>query len=326
MHRLASVSQATGRDVWIKRDDLTGFAGGGNKGRKLEYIASFLVESRADTVVTSGALQSNFVRQLGGLCAMLGIRCVAVVMRLPYEEPYGKPCGAPPADGGNVELDRLFGVELELVEDGTWDELFDRAAARVEHERAAGRNVYAVPVGGSTVLGALGFVHAAREVEPGFDDVVVATSSGSTHAGLAWGFAGSAVRVHGIACDPEPDIGDDVARLCGELDRLLCERRSPGRGGILLHHEYVGPGYGVPSEAGEAAQRRLAREEGIVLDPVYSAKAMAGLLGLAERGELGERVLFWHTGGLPGACSPGANAAMAGTPQSAKARTPSTRR
>jgi D-cysteine desulfhydrase/L-cysteate sulfo-lyase len=307
VHRLERLGRSTGLDLWIKRDDLTGFAGGGNKGRKLEYIAPAVLESGADTVVACGSLQSNFVRQLGALCAVLGLRLVAVVMALPFEPPFGRPSGEVAAEGGNAELDALFGVEVQVEPDGTWDELFAAASARAGRERAAGRKVFEVPIGGSMALGAYGFAAAAAEVGEGFDSVVVPTSSGSTHAGLAWGFAGSATRVVGVSCDPEPDVLDEVARMCAELDGLAGVSKGVRPETLELDRSHVGAGYGVPSPEGYAAQLRVAREEGIVLDPVYSAKAMAGLISLAAEGALSGRVLFWHTGGLPAACAPRAN-------------------
>lgn len=306
VHALPRLSGSLGIEVYVKRDDLTGFAGGGNKGRKLEYLAGKVLDSGADTLVVCGSLQSNFVRSAGALCAVLGIRCLAVVMALPFEAEFGKPEPRLPTIGGNVELDQVFGVELENVPDGPWEDLFAAAAGAAERERAAGHRVYEVPIGGSGPLGAYGFACAAQELTGGFDHIVTPTSSGSTHAGLAWHFHGTPTQVHGIACDPEPDLHDDVVRLCGELDALVGGRKKIGPGDVLLHREWVGPGYGVPSEEGQSALLRLAREEGLLLDPVYSAKAMAGLIGLAARGALSGRVLFWHTGGLPVLCAPGA--------------------
>lgn len=306
MHPLPRLSHALGVEVWIKRDDLTGFVGGGNKGRKLEYLASHLLEVGADTMVVCGSLQSNFVRSAGGLCALLGIRCVAAVMSLPYDAEFGRPAGHPPEEGGNVELDRILGVRLEVVPDGPWEALFQAAADIAERERASGHTVYEVPIGGSSPLGAYGFVQAAAEAQESFDHIIVPTSSGSTHAGLAWHFHGSSTQVHGIACDPEPDLLDDVVRLCAGLDEMHGQVKRIESGGLLLHRDWVGSGYGVPSQAGQAALKRLAREEGVFLDPVYSAKAMSGLIGLATQGALSGRVLFWHTGGFPTVCAPGA--------------------
>ncbi|MCW5938483.1 MAG: pyridoxal-phosphate dependent enzyme [Fimbriimonadaceae bacterium] len=299
VHQLHRLSQELDIDLWIKRDDLTGFAGGGNKGRKLEYLMAQALKQNAEVIVTCGSRQSNFVRQLGGACAVLGLRCVAAVMRLPYEGPLGKPAAPCPAEGGNVVLDDLFGVELYLYDDGPWEDLFGHASDLAARERENGRSVFEVPIGGSSPLGAFAFAEAACEVETDFDAIVVPTSSGSTHAGLAWAFHGTSTKVFGIACDPEQDLLDDVCRLAGGIDELTGTKKGLLLQDLSLNREYVGEGYGVASRAGIEAQRLMARREAILLDPVYSAKAFSGLLGLARSGELGGKTLFWHTGGFP---------------------------
>lgn len=289
----------------MKRDDLTGFAMGGNKGRKLEYLIAEALAQGADVAVTCGAAQSNFVRQLGAACAVVGMDCAAAVMELPYEP---LDCVSAPAvraeagtvsEGGNVVLDRILGVELRTFEDGPWETLYAHAEALALALEAQGRTVYRVPIGGSSPLGAYAFYDAAREIPDGFDWIVTASSSGSTQTGLAYAFHGSDTRVLGICADPEPAIADDFAALGRALgDRLdLPFRLAPED--FLVRFDFVGPGYGVASSEGDAAIRRLARTEGIFLDPVYSGKAFAGLLALAARGAIGGRVLFWHTGGLP---------------------------
>lgn len=299
MHRLDRISQTLGLDLWIKRDDLTGLAMGGNKGRKLEFLMADVLEQHAEIVVSCGAAQSNFVRQLGAACSMLGLRCVAAVMNLPYEdEP--PPSPAPGVSStGNVLLDELLGVDLRVYPDGTWEELYARAEDLAGEFEAAGKAVYRMPVGGSSPLGALAFYEAAGEVGDGFDAIVFASSSGSTHTGLAAAFAGTQTRVVGIACDPEPELAQDFAKIAVGLHALAPVAPALEAKDYELNFSYVGPGYGVPSEAGDAAILLLARTEGIFLDPIYTGKGFAGLLDLAERGELSGRVLFWHTGGLP---------------------------
>jgi 1-aminocyclopropane-1-carboxylate deaminase/D-cysteine desulfhydrase-like pyridoxal-dependent ACC family enzyme len=296
---LDRLSQELGIDLWIKRDDLTGFAGGGNKGRKLEYLMAEALNQRAEVIVTCGSRQSNFVRQLGGACAVLGLRCVAAVMRLPYEGSIGKPAAPSPSEGGNVVLDDLFGVELYLYEDGPWEDLFGHASLLAAREREQGRSVLEIPIGGSSPLGAYAFAEAACEVGTDFDAVVVPTSSGSTHAGLAWAFHGTPTKVYGIACDPEEDLLEDVCRLAGGIDELTGSNKGLLPQDVRLCREFVGEGYGVESLAGIEAQRLMARREAILLDPVYSAKAFSGLLGLVRSGELSGKTLFWHTGGFP---------------------------
>lgn len=298
-HPLPHLSKDLGIDLWIKRDDLTGFAGGGNKGRKLEYIIAKALESEVDTIVSCGSRQSNFIRQLGAACSMYGLRCCVVAMDMPYDKEYGKPTGMSPGSGGNEFLDELFGVEMQVVPDDDWLVLFEHASNLVKKLGAEGRNVLEVPVGGSMPLGAYAFTQAAIEVGEGWDFIVTATSSGSTHAGLAWAFHGSKTRVIGISCDPEEDLADDLKRLTDGIDSLTNNHRNLNRTDFDFRRDWVGPGYNVESALGQAAIKKAARQEGLLLDPIYSGKAFSGLLDLASRRELSGRVLFWHTGGLP---------------------------
>lgn len=304
LHPLPALGARIGLDLWIKRDDLTGFAGGGNKGRKLEYLMADVLASGAEIVLTCGSLQSNFVRQLGAACAMHGLRCVAVLMDLPYAPETGRPAGpALPPTGGNVVLDALLGVETIRVPDGTWDALFEATDYVAESLERGGHRVYRIPVGGSSPLGAYGFVAAARELaEQGapFDAIVVPTSSGSTHSGLAWALHGTPTRVIGVACDAEPAlVEEEMMAIARGLDELTGDPKGLAPEDVEFRLEWVGAGYGVATEAGGRATEVLARLEGVFLDPIYSAKAFAGLLAMAGSGELKGRVLFWHTGGFP---------------------------
>jgi D-cysteine desulfhydrase family pyridoxal phosphate-dependent enzyme len=301
LHRLDRMSERLGIDLWIKRDDLTGFAFSGNKGRKLEPLMAKALSTGAEVVVTCGSIQSNFIRQLGAACAMFGVKCAAAVMDVPYE--FERPTGqALSVTGGNVLLDNWLGVDLRLSPDGTWDTLFKRMEELAREFEADGHKVFRIPVGGSIPEGAYAFYEAGLElqdqaVEP-FDQIVVASSSGSTHVGLSQFFRNSTTRVIGIASDPEPEIAEDFAELSGGLGALLGESGlSPSE--FNLKFDFVGPGYGIPSEAGNAAIRDLAQTEGIFLDPIYSGKAFAAVLDLAKKGELSGRTCFWHTGGLP---------------------------
>lgn len=301
MHRLGRLSEQLGVDLWIKRDDLTGFALGGNKGRKLEYLLADIIDSGADIVVTCGSLQSNFIRQLTAACKVAGVRCAAAVMACPYE--FEKPCVPPmKAAGGNELLDRLLGLEMLVLPDGFWDDLIEEAehlACRYEKE---GLKVYRMPIGGSSPLGAFAFLQAAEEIKKQaatpFDAIVFASSSGSTHTGLAQGFRDTSTRILGIACDPEPQIADDFAKLSVGLEQMGLGMAMQGSD-YDLDKRFIGPGYGVPSEGSLKAIERLAQAEGIFLDPVYSGKAFDGLLHMVDSGELKGRILFWHTGGLP---------------------------
>ena len=219
-------------------------------------------------------------------------------MALPYEE--APPPGARPATGGNVTLGKIFGIDMRVGPDGTWDELFARADALADDLTARGERVYRIPVGGSSPRGAYAFLRAAEEVRGGeWDAIVFASSSGSTHTGLMRAFRGTPTRIVGVACDPEPLIAREFADLGNGLDRLLGEPESFSPDDYDLDFRHVGPGYGVPSEAGDAAVAWLARTEGILLDPIYSGKAFAGLRAMVAEGSVSGRVLFWHTGGLP---------------------------
>ncbi len=304
LHPLPHLSAELGIDLWIKRDDLTGFAFGGNKGRKLEYMVADALAQGADAVVTCGSMQSNFIRQLAAACSMHGLRCAAAVMILPFSAQVPPPAAPPMSKhGGNVLLDELLGVDLRAFENDVWEELYQRGEELAREYEARGLKVYRIPIGGSCALGAYAFYQAGQELErqteTDFDWIVFASSSGSTQTGLGYAFNGRETKVLGIACDPEPDLVDDFERLAGGLDELLGESKAMRAADFRFNLDYVGPGYGVPSEAGNAALRELARKEGVFLDPVYSSKAFSGLLDLARKGELKGRVLFWHTGGLP---------------------------
>ncbi len=299
-HRLNRLSDRWGIDLWIKRDDLTGFALGGNKGRKLEYLMADVVASGADIVVSCGSTQSNFVRQLGAACSILGVRCAACVMDLPYEEAFGKPNHIRlHEDGANFLADRILGIEMNKVPDGPWGSLFESTEELAKRYEMEGLKVYRIPIGGSSPLGAYGFVAAAREIDQPFDLIVTASSSGSTHAGLAYALTGTPTKVIGISCDPELDLYDTLAELCAGLDVLTGESKNLTKTDFDLRFDWVGEGYGVTNTKALKAIGLLAREEGVFLDPIYSGKAFAGLVGLAETGQLKGSVLFWHTGGVP---------------------------
>lgn len=282
----------------MKRDDLTGFAGGGNKARKLEYLIGEALAKGADAVVTCGAAQSNFVRQLGAACSVSGLSCHAVVMNLPFDPPAGLPPTPVLSPRiGNPQLNEHFGVHVEVVPDGSWEDLYDAAEQTALRLEQQGKRAYRIPIGGSSALGVFAFIQAAGELTEAFDTVVTASSSGSTQVGLSMGLPRA--QVVGMACDPEPEIVHDFAELS-----VLAATQFSGLSPLTaeqFHMDFngVGEGYGVPSDQGQEALRWLARTEGILLDPVYSAKAFgAMLLGIREQRYQG-RILFWHTGGVP---------------------------
>ncbi|MBI3458576.1 MAG: D-cysteine desulfhydrase family protein [Candidatus Rokubacteria bacterium] len=285
-----------GPRLWIKRDDLTGFALGGNKVRKLEF---FLGEARAigaDILLTAGGHQSNHARVTAAAAARAGLDCLLVLSG-----------GRPVSDTGNLALDRLFGAAVRFVETGP--ERMPVLHALADELRAAGRRPLVIPIGGSTPLGALGYVEAAREAAGQFETlgvtpvaVVHGSSSGGTQAGLVVGCrtAGLGTRVIGASADEtRADLTRMIADIVGPLSELIGVPAPPADA-IEVLDDYVGEGYGIPTGASEEATRLFARLEGIPLDPTYSAKAAAGLLDLIRRGAFGpdDVVCFWHTGGM----------------------------
>ncbi len=292
-----------GPRLLVKRDDCTGLGLGGNKTRKLEFLMAEALARGADTVITTGGVQSNHVRQTAAAAAKLGLACELVLNRV-------VPWGGPDYElSGNIQLDRLFGAKVHLHDGGT-----DRVAAMetlAETLRRDSKTPYLIPTGGSNATGALGYAAAAAELAAQAADqgekiaaVVQASSSGGTQAGLTAGFAAidPAVRVIGIDVDAHPEaVAGDVRRLAGEVwERLGLPGAFP-EDKVTLQTGYAGEAYGLPTAAMAEAVRRVARLEGLLLDPVYSGKAMAGLIGLIEAGEFSpdDTVVFLHTGGMP---------------------------
>lgn len=301
LHRLSHLSKDLNLDLWIKRDDLTGFAMGGNKGRKLEYVIADALQKDAEVIVGCGSLQSNFIRHLAAACSVYGIVCAAALMDLPFNEPEDKPSqpGLQPTNG-NALLDRILGADLRVFPDGTWNELDAHRADLVAEYQAKGKRVYDIPIGGSSALSAFAFVEAAEELKGhSFDWIVFASSSGSTQTGLSYAFHETNTNIQGIACDPEPEMVEDFVDLAAQLDTLLGQTKGLKADDFRWDLDSVGPGYGIPSKEGESALQLMARREGIFLDPIYTAKAFAGLIRLSEAGKIAGKVLFWHTGGTP---------------------------
>jgi L-cysteate sulfo-lyase len=292
-----------GPNLYIKRDDCTGLAIGGNKTRKLEFLVADAISQGADTIVTTGGIQSNHVRQTAAAAAKAGLKCELVLARTvawgadEYETT------------GNIQLDRLLGANVHIFP-GDEDRLaaMDIIAGRV---KSRGGKAYVVPSGGSTAVGALGYVDCAMELARQADDqgiridcLVHATGSAGTQGGLVAGMhaINSQIKVIGIDIDAEPDyVEKHVKRLAGET----CSKmgiNAPDDSTIIVESGYAGQAYGVPTEGMVAAVERLAREEGILLDPVYTGKAMAGLIDMVEKGRFDkvDNVVFLHTGGSPG--------------------------
>ena len=287
-----------GPTIFMKRDDQTGLALGGNKTRKLEYLLGDAIRQGCDVLITAGAAQSNHCRQTAAAAARLGIDCHLV---LGGEEP-DEPCG-------NVLLDRIFGCTIHWTGANRKGEDVPEICARL---KAAGRQPYVIPYGGSNELGALAFAAAADELNEqsgalAVTHIVFASSSGGTQAGLMLGkrMLGKSYEIVGIQIDKEDAEPDSYARQV-----LSLANRAAGLAGIdhhfaapelTLNTNYLSAGYGVVGELEREAILLTARTEGILLDPVYTGRAMGGLIDMVRGGELGRQdcVLFWHTGGSP---------------------------
>lgn len=299
VHRLDRISEQLQLEIYIKRDDLTGFGGGGNKGRKLEFLMPQILQSGAESVVTCGATQSNFIRQLAAACALYNLDFHAATMDLPFED---EPLDITPShEGGNLYLDAYFPITRHHYPNGTWDQLDQYRDDVANSLKSQGKKVYIVKLGGSSPQGVLAFYQAGLELQKQLqpDTIITASSSGSTQVGLAHGFQNSKTKIIGIACDPEPELPHDLAKLSQEFVTTFPVGKPIAADEFDFRLDWVGPGYGVPSNAGQDAVAFLAKNEGILLDQIYSGKAFAALLELAKSKKISGKVVFWHTGGVP---------------------------
>ena len=293
-----------GPNLYIKRDDCTGLATGGNKTRKLEYLMAEALALKADTVITQGATQSNHARQTAAAAARLGLQCHLILEdRTGYRfDDY--------RHSGNVFLDHLFGAHVSEAASGTD---MDAAMSCVADElRAQGRHPYVIPGGGSNAVGALGYVTCALELAAQANDiglvidrVVHATGSAGTQAGLVAGMEGArtGIPVLGIGVRAaRPAQEERVYQLAVKTAEMLNVPGAVARDTVVANCDYVGDGYGIPTAGMIEAVTLLARTEGILLDPVYSGKGMAGLIDLVRRGHFkkGQNIVFIHTGGAVG--------------------------
>ncbi|MES2713096.1 MAG: D-cysteine desulfhydrase [Pseudomonadota bacterium] len=293
-----------GPDIWIKRDDCTGLATGGNKTRKLEFLMAEAVAQGADTVLTQGAVQSNHARQTAAAAAKLGMGC-----ELLFENRV-QDADANYMTGGNVFLDTLYRAKTRHYPGGTD---MNAALAQVAEELTqSGKKVYVIPGGGSNPVGALGYVLCATEIaqqanEMGIavDYVVHATGSAGTQAGLVAGLAGfrSGIKVHGFGVRaPKETQEANVFKLTEKVCDLLGIPGAVQREDVVADCNYVGAGYGIPTPGMIEAVRLVAETEAVLLDPVYSGKGMAGLIDYCRRGiwKKGQTIVFLHTGGQAG--------------------------
>ena len=299
LHEMARLRAALGGGprLLIKRDDTIPFGFGGNKVRKLAFVAAHAVADGADALVTTGGIQSNHARVTAAVAATLGMRCVLIANGVRQERPTA-----------NALLDALLGAEVRYVASRE-----DRNAAiddAVAQLARAGRRPFRIPLGASTPLGALGFARAIGEMleqGPPPDVIVHSSSSGGTQAGLLAGVAlhGIATRVVGVSPDdPAASIAGRVRDILHGMGPLLGVEGAAlaGAGPIEIDEAFIGDGYGVPSDASREAQRLAAQREGIFVDNTYTAKALAGLIAAVRAGRIpaDATVLFWHTGGQVG--------------------------
>ncbi|MBI5825684.1 MAG: D-cysteine desulfhydrase family protein [Chloroflexi bacterium] len=283
-----------GPRLFVKRDDQTGLAFGGNKTRKLEFLIAEARQQGADTLISGGAIQSNHCRQTAASAARYGFDCTLVLTGDKPKQP-----------SANFLLDQLFGAEIVTVEDRKdrdriLQDTFDKAVA-------AGKKPYLVPYGGSSPTGAMGYTFAMEEFiqqNVHADWIVFGTSSGGTHAGLVLGqrlfdFKG---KVLGISIDePEEELKSHVSELASQASEKFGERIHFNRNDVLATEDYCQAGYGVFGEGEREAIKLFASNEGLLLDPVYTGRAAAGMIDLIRKGffKKDETVLFWHTGGQP---------------------------
>jgi len=295
MDRLgAALGLAAGR-LWVKRDDLTGLAGGGNKVRKLEHLCADALAQGCDTLVTGGGRQSNHARLTAAAAAVLGLRCRLVL-----------GSHAPDIATGNVVLDHLLGAELVWAGPLDYYGLEDAIVTEAARVADAGGRPYAMPLGGASTVGQLGYVVAALELREQLPDtslIVVADGTGGTHAGLVAGW-GSHDAVLGVDVGTRPDLDDTVPRHA--LEAAALAGLAPPTGTCQIDHDRYAPGYGEPNPGAREALDLAARLEGLILDPVYSGKAMAGLIATVREGRVPATglITFVHTGGMPALFSP----------------------
>ncbi|MEW9502527.1 D-cysteine desulfhydrase [Jeotgalibacillus marinus] len=295
-------SMLGGPNIFVKRDDLLGLTGGGNKTRKLEFLVADALKQGADTLITTGGVQSNHCRMTLAAAVKEGLKC-----RLIIEERNHK---YNPQDNGNVFLFNLLGAEqIKVVPDGT--DVAKEMEIVNEELKKDGRKGYIVAEGGGNDLGALGYVNGAQEIlkqasEMGIslDHIVTPSGSGGTHAGLVTGFyaSGSGIPVTGINVRRKKAAQEEKVYNIVKLARQRIDfNEEIPREAVKCFDEYLGPGYAIPTDKTFEAIHLLAQTEGLLLDPVYTGKTMAGIIGLVEKGyfEGQKNVLFLHTGGTP---------------------------
>ncbi|MGY2800187.1 L-cysteate sulfo-lyase [Ewingella americana] len=299
---LTRLGESLGIQLDIKRDDYTGFGGGGNKVRKLEYLMADAVRQGINVIITTGGHQSNHARMVAAAARKFGMKPVLVLR--------GNP---PESYQGNLLLDKLFGAELEFLDpDGYFTQIADAMQAHADAATARGEKALIIPLGGATPLGALGYVRAVEELDAQLKargqqppDVIVApTGSGGTLAGLYVGARQywPQTKIVGISVSAKAQwFQERISTMAQDCADLLQWPQSWSPEDIWIEDGFVGAAYGVPSEGGIEAIYRVAQAEGVLLDPVYTGKAMHGLISLVQEGKIqpNSRVIFVHCGGSP---------------------------
>lgn len=294
-----------GARLFVKRDDCTGLAFGGNKARQLEFYLGEANARDADTVLITGAVQSNFARMAAAGARKLGMEChIQQEERVTTESPYYR-------DSGNVFIEKLLGATLHTYPEGEDESGADRQLASIAAElQASGRKTYIIPLApGHPPLGALGYVVAAHELLGQFDDlrlkvdeIIVGSGSGATHAGLLFGLRalGSAISVVGVCVRRNAELqGTRISETCDRIATLLEIRSSVSKNDIILIDDYLAPGYGIPNPATMNAIVLGARKEALMLDPVYTGKVFAAVIDRAKSATRDSVMVFIHTGGTP---------------------------
>jgi len=287
-----------GPNIFIKRDDCTGLATGGNKTRKLEFLIPDAIKNKAELVVTVGAVQSNHARQTAAACTLMGLKCLIIFEQRLKDAPeaYMK--------SGNVFLDKLFGADIRICPKN--EDVTKYAEKIIEDIKSKGIKVYFIPGGGSNAIGALGYVECLNEIlkennKYNFTQIVHATGSSGTQAGLLAGrkYFNCNIPVTGICVRHKKDIQinkvyAEAKKACEKLQCKILDKSD-----VIADDEYIGSGYGEPTEGMVEATKLLAKKEAILLDPVYTGKGFAGLIGLIRKKKFSknDNVLFIHTGG-----------------------------
>lgn len=293
-----------GPDIYVKRDDCTGLGTGGNKTRKLEFLVADAIGKGADVIITQGAVQSNHARQTAAAACKVGMGCELVFEKrvADADDAYN--------NSGNVLLDRLYGANIREVEKGS--DMNAAMEAVAEELRKQGKTPYVIPGGGSNPIGALGYIDCALEFigqanRQGIvvDHVVHATGSAGTQAGLLVGLkaSNSGIPLLGIGVNAPKDVQEErVWQLARETADFVGAPGSVAREDVIANCDYVGDGYGIPTDAMNDAVLLLARLEGLLFDPVYSGKGLAGMIDLVSNGHFADArsILFVHTGGVAG--------------------------